>query len=44
MQVEDARGETRDQDVGRLVVGGSCQVVKIPLFVEEVSARAGANK
>ena len=43
VQVEDSRRETRDEDVSRLVVGGRCQVVKIPLFVEEVSTRAGKN-
>lgn len=43
MQVEDPRCETCDQDVSRLVVGGGCQVVKIPLLVEEVSTRAEAK-
>lgn len=43
VQVEDSRGETCDQDVSRLVEGGSCQVVKIPLLVEEVSTRAEAT-
>lgn len=40
VQVEDAWGETCDQDVCRLVVGGGRQVVKIPVFVEEVPASA----
>lgn len=39
MQVKDSRGKTCDQDVSRLVVGSGCQVVKIPLLVEEVSAK-----
>lgn len=43
VQVEDSRGETSDQDVSGLVVGSGCQVVKIALFVEEVSERAEAT-
>lgn len=44
VQVEDSRGKTCDQDVRRLVVGSSCQVVKIPLLIEEVSTRAEARE
>lgn len=37
MQVEDTGGKTCDQDVCLLMIGSSCQIVKIPLFVEVVS-------
>lgn len=39
VQVEDSRGEARHQQVGRLVIGRSCQVIKVALLVEEMSGR-----
>lgn len=37
VQVEDSRGEARDQDVRWFVEGSSGQVVKVAIFVEKVS-------